>query len=148
MRALKYWLPVAMVIGIMYYFSTDDFSADNSRSMIERIYLWFSPRANNHALANLNYLVRKSAHFSEYALLGVLLYRAYRMDNNARWRFKWALFAFGSAVVWALVDEFHQTFTRTRSGSIWDALLDSTGALFALVIIRLYCATRRTADSR
>lgn len=137
-----------MVIGIMYYFSTDDFSADNSRSMIERIYLWFSPRANDHALANLNYAVRKSAHFIEYSLLGVLLFRAFRMDSNARWRFRWALFAFVSAVGWALVDEFHQTFTRTRSGSIWDSLLDSTGALFALVIIRLYIAARRTPDSR
>jgi VanZ family protein len=41
------------------------------------------------------------------------------------------------SVSWALLDELHQTFTRTRGGSIWDSLLDSSGALFMLIAISI-----------
>jgi VanZ family protein len=132
-RVLWYWFPVAMMFGVMYYFSTDVFSADNTRSVIEKIFLWFSPHASKHAIFTFNYIVRKSAHFTEYAILGALLFRAFRAGDPMRWRFKWALYSFVFSVSWALLDELHQTFTRTRSGSIWDSLLDSSGALFMLV---------------
>jgi VanZ family protein len=119
----------------MYYFSTDVFSADNTRSVIEKIFLWFVPHASKHAMATLNYAVRKSAHFTEYAILGAFLFRAFRADDPMRWRLKWAVYSFVAAGTWALLDEFHQTLTRTRGGSVWDVLLDSTGALFALIVI-------------
>jgi VanZ family protein len=40
--------------------------------------------------------------------------------------------------VWSLLDEFHQTFTRMRGGSIYDSMIDSVGGLFALLAITLY----------
>jgi VanZ family protein len=134
-RIVRYWLPVAAMLAVMYYFSTDVFSADNTRSIIEKIFLWFVPHASKHAMATLNYAVRKSAHFTEYAVLGSFLFRAFRADDPMRWRVKWAVYSFVAAGSWALLDEFHQTLTRTRGGSVWDALLDSTGALFALIVI-------------
>jgi VanZ family protein len=36
-----------------------------------------------------------------------------------------------------LLDEYHQTLTRTRVGSIYDSLIDMAGGLTALLIIRL-----------
>jgi VanZ family protein len=146
-RIIKYWLPVATVFGVMYYFSTDVFSADNTRSVIEKIFRWFVPHASNHTMASFNYVVRKSAHFIEYAVLGALLFRAFREDSPVRWRFRWAFYSFASAGSWALLDEFHQTFTRSRGGSIWDSLLDSSGALFSLAIIALYSIKHRTPRS-
>jgi VanZ family protein len=143
-RIVRYWLPVAAVLGLMYYFSTDVFSADNTRSAIEKIFLWFVPHASHHALAVLNYVVRKSAHFIEYAVLGAFLFRAFRADDQVRWRVKWALYSFLTAGAWALLDEFHQTLTRSRGGSIWDSLLDSSGALFMLVAISIVYRTPRS----
>ena len=134
-RIVRYWLPVAALLAVMYYFSTDVFSADNTRSVIEKVFLWFVPHAGKHALATLNYVVRKSAHFTEYAILGAFLFRAFRADAPMRWRLRWAVYSFLAAGSWALLDEFHQTLTRTRGGSVWDVLLDSTGALFALIVI-------------
>jgi VanZ family protein len=136
-RILWYWLPVAMMFGVMYYFSTDVFSADNTRSVIEKIFLWFSPHASKHTMATFNYVVRKSAHFTEYAILGALLFRAFRAGDSVRWRFRWAVYSFVFSVSWALLDELHQTFTRTRGGSIRDSLLDSSGALFMLIAISI-----------
>ena len=134
-RIARYWLPVAAMLAVMYYFSTDVFSAENTRSTIERVFLWFFPHANKHALVTLNYVVRKSAHFTEYAILGAFLFRAFRADDPARWRLRWLIYSLAGAASWALLDEFHQTLTRTRGGSIWDVLLDASGALFALIVI-------------
>src|SRR4030095_565050 len=134
-RVVWYWLPVAMMFGVMYYFSTDVFSADNTRNVFERIFLWFSPHASKQAILTFNYFLRKSAHFTEYAILGGLLFRAFRAGNPIRWRFKWALYSFVFAAAWALLDELHQSFTQKRGGSILDSVLDSRGAPFMLVII-------------
>lgn len=134
-RIIWYWLPVAMMFGLMYYFSTDVFSADNTRNIFERIFLWFSPNASKRSILTFNYFLRKSAHFTEYAILGGLLFRAFRSGDPLRWRFKWAVQSFVFAAIWALLDELHQSFTRKRGGSIWDSLLDSSGALFILITI-------------
>lgn len=146
-RIIKYWLPVAVMLGVMYYFSTDVFSADNTRSVIDKIFLWFVPHASKHALGTLNYVVRKSAHFIEYAVLGAFLFRAFRADATERWRLKWACYSFLTAAAWALLDEFHQTLTRSRGGSIWDSLLDSTGALFMLIGVFIVCRTPQSRAS-
>ena len=145
-RIVKYWLPVAAMLAVMYYFSTDVFSADNTRSIIEKIFLWFVPHASKHAMATLNYAVRKSAHFTEYAILGAFVFRAFRADAPMRWRLRWAVYSFLAAGTWALLDEFHQTLTRTRGGSVWDVLVDSSGALFALIMIAVI--SRHSSNSR
>jgi VanZ family protein len=137
-KIVKYWLPVGLMIGAMYYASTDVFSGENTRNIVERLVLWLRPHTSEHALLKVNYLVRKMAHFTEYAVLAALLYRAFRADSLLRWRLRWALYSFGVIVCWALLDELHQTFTRTRGGSIYDSMLDSSGALFMLLMIALF----------
>ena len=141
-KILKYWLPVGLMIGAMYYASTDVFSGENTRNVVERLVLWLRPHTSEHALSKVNYFVRKMAHFTEYAVLAALLYRAFRADSRLRWRLQWALYSFGVVVGWALLDELHQTFTRTRGGSIYDSLLDASGALFMLLMIALFTRNR------
>ena len=143
MRVLKYWLPVLFMVGAMYYASTDVFSGDNTRNVIERIVLWLKPHAREHTLLKINYAVRKLAHFTEYAVLAALLFRAFRADSVLRWRWRWAAYSFGIAFGWALLDEFHQTFTHTRGGSIYDSLLDTSGALVMLLVIWLVNARKQ-----
>lgn len=133
------------MIGVMYYASTDIFSGDNTRSVIEKIILWLRPRTSEHALMKLNFIVRKMAHFTEYAALTALLYRAFRADSIAVWRLRWAVYSFSIAASWALLDELHQQFTRTRGGSIYDSLLDTSGALFMIIMIALF-SLRKKAD--
>ena len=137
-RVIWYWIPVLMTVGVMYYFSTDVLSSSHTRSVIDKVFLRFMPHASNHALGAFNYVVRKCAHVFEYGVLGALLFRAFRGDSPVRWHFRWAFYAFASTALWALLDEFHQTLTRSREGSIWDVLLDSCGALLALTLIASY----------
>ena len=143
-RIIKYWLPVAIALGSMYYFSTDIFSGDNTRSFIKDLLERFMPGVGSATILKVNYVVRKCAHFVEYAILAALLYRAWRADSLVNWRLRWALYSFAMVVGWALIDEYHQTFTRSRGGSIFDVMIDTTGGLFALILIALYTNSRRS----
>jgi VanZ family protein len=141
-RIFKYWLPVAIMLAAMYYFSTDRLSNDTTETVVGKLLMWLSSHMSPVVIATANFTVRKAAHFIEYAALGGLLFRAFRADDPRRWRFRWVAYSLIAAASWAALDEFHQTFTRTRSGSPLDSLLDSSGALFMLLVITFY--TRRT----
>jgi VanZ family protein len=122
-------------------------SGENTRGIIEAVLSWFGYHPGKRVLFKINYFVRMGAHFTEYAVLAVLLFRAFRADSACRWRFKWALYSLAVIVGWALLDEWHQTFTRTRGGSIWDSLLDASGGLFSLLIITVFSIKRQTGAS-
>ena len=82
------------------------------------------------AFALLHLLVRKTAHFSEYALLGAALRQflwtfPLRRPGAAAWL---------AATLYAALDEWHQTFVSGRSGQLWDICIDSAGALFGVFL--------------
>jgi VanZ family protein len=142
-RILRYWLPVFAMIGAMYFLSTDVFSGESTRGMLDVIVRWFRPGISETRIASLNYIVRKAAHFCEYAVLAMLIYRAFRADSRLYWRFTWALYTLLMVVAWASVDELHQSMTHLRGGSVYDSALDASGGLFAIVIIALYSIRRQ-----
>ena len=79
--------------------------------------------------ALLTFLVRKSAHIIAYFVLGILMYRALRI-NIRRWRTRTvASFALLSCSLYAVTDEIHQLFVPGRSGELRDVMIDSIAAL-------------------
>ncbi|MFY9607201.1 MAG: VanZ family protein [Blastocatellia bacterium] len=144
-KVVRYWLPVVAMLLLMYWFSTDALSGENTRGIIESILSWFGYHASPKQLTRINYFVRKGAHFTEYAILAALLFRAFRADSPLRWRLRWSVYSLGVALVWAALDELHQGFTRTRGGSVYDSLLDSSGALFMLIGITIVSRGREKA---
>ena len=77
-------------------------------------------------------LVRKAAHFTEYAVLGALIFGAFpRRGHTAV-----ALTAFAGFLA-AFVDETIQLFAPGRSGQISDVWLDFAGLALAQLILRL-----------
>ncbi len=136
-RFVKYWLPVGVMLGAMYYFSTDVFSGENTRGIVETVLGWIVGHASQHTIARMNHLVRKSAHFIEYAVLASLLFRAFRADSRFAFRLRWFIYSLMIIAAWSLLDELHQTLTRKRGGSIYDSMLDASGGLFALLVIWL-----------
>jgi VanZ family protein len=145
---MKYWIPVALMMSLMYLFSTDLFSSEHTARIIEWIMKLFKDDAGGPDLGETNFAVRKFAHFFEYAVLAVLLFRALRAGDGRRWKISWAAFAFFILAIWSLLDEFHQTFTKTRGGSVYDSMIDSSGGLFALLLITLYCRLKARKQTR
>jgi VanZ family protein len=77
-------------------------------------------------LGTWDFVLRKLAHMTEYAVLAALLARAARNEPRA----------FVLAVAYAVTDELHQSFVRGREGRPLDVAIDAAGALAGLVVWR------------
>lgn len=76
--------------------------------------------------------VRKTAHFTIYCNLGLLLYLFFRtinIDNKRRIGLSVLL-----AFLYACTDETHQLFVAGRSGEFGDVCIDTCGALIGSMI--------------
>ena len=84
---------------------------------------------------DLNFLVRKAAHATEFAVLGVLSASLLpgRGQNGGQWRFAAVLFG----VLVALTDETIQLF-HARTSSVKDVWLDSAGLMVGILVVVLY----------
>lgn len=89
----------------------------------------------------LDYLLEKSAHGLEYAILAALVARAIGSEGAGRWH------AFGLSVLvawlYALSDEYHQSFVPGRAADWSDILFDWLGAVFGAWLWQFTWATRR-----
>jgi VanZ family protein len=132
---LFYWLPPIIWMAAIFYFSTDTFSGGNTGSLFYKIFHAIIPSLTPEQFHPYHLFIRKASHFTEYAILALMLFRAFRAGSSVRWSWRWAIYALVIVAAYALLDEFHQTFTITRGGSIYDSLLDISGGATALLLL-------------
>ena len=87
-------------------------------------------------------LGRKLAHVTEYAVLTALWWRALHALRIGRP----VILAAGIALLYAVTDEFHQTFVDGRQGTPADVLIDSLG--IAIAAAAIYARRRTRGPSR
>jgi VanZ family protein len=121
--------------------STDAFSSEHTASVIEPILRWFYHALTKHQFLVIHHFIRKSAHFSEYFIFCLLLYRGVR-GSRSGWRWSWGLTALFIAAAYSALDEIHQAFVASRTASPYDSLLDSIGAFFAFGLLFLWFRIR------
>lgn len=80
-----------------------------------------------------DFIFKKSAHMFVYAVLYVLLFRAYKITNGNKITGKHYLFPILISLVYALVDEFHQSTVPGRHPTIRDVGYDMLGVLTVLL---------------
>lgn len=136
-RRLSYWLPPLLWMAAIFIFSTDLFAAGNTGGTVAKFLLWLYPTISNEGVQTIHFLVRKAGHFTVYAVLAFLLLRAFRAGSVLRWRRQWALYSFFIVGIYALLDEYHQTFTTSRTGSLYDSLIDLIGGACMLFVLWL-----------
>jgi len=107
-KILKNWIPVLIWAGLIFYLS----SIPNFESGLEQ-----------------DFFLRKVAHILEYAILTFLLLRASGFKNS-----KSIVLAAIIAFLYALSDEYHQTFVLGRKGRVEDVIIDSIGILIASLV--------------
>lgn len=91
-------------------------------------------------------VVRKSAHFSIYGLLGFLtMFSASRFLHRRPWQMG---AAFVVSVLYAAGDEFHQLFVAGRSCEFRDVCIDASGALLGILLMRLILAASARIGAR
>ena len=124
----------------MFFGSTDLMSAEHTSRFLAPILRWLKPDVSPATLAQVHFFVRKAAHVTEYAILTGLLFRAWRGLMGGFWMR--AATALGPALLFALADEFHQSFVVSRTSSLGDVGIDFAGAIVGFAILAL--AQRRS----
>ena len=121
----------------MFVLSTDTFAAEHTGAVLWHVVQGLAPRVTYAQYALLHFLTRKAAHLTEYAILACLLLRACRAGAAESWHWRWAALSFGLVAIFAGLDEYHQAYTQSRTGSMADSVLDMAGGLVALVLLWL-----------
>ncbi|MEO6391071.1 MAG: VanZ family protein [Pyrinomonadaceae bacterium] len=136
--------PLVIWLVIIFFASTGAMASSNTSRIVRPLVLWLYPSISEEGLATIHLIVRKLAHFTEYATLAILAARAFSTSSIILLQRWWFAFAVGLVVLYSLSDEFHQSFVATRTGSIYDSLIDMAGGLAGALI---YWAWRRRRNT-
>ena len=135
------WWPVVLWACFIFTMSTDTFSSEHTRWVFEPILRWLDPSLTANQFELIHHFIRKCAHFTEYFIFCLLLYRGLRGDRKG-WRWTWGIAAFFCAAGYSVLDEIHQAFVASRTASPYDSLLDSIGAFAAFVVLWMWSRRR------
>ena len=145
-RFISRYAPLVLWLAFITIASSDQFSATNTSRFIGPLVLWLFPNTSPQTLDTIHFITRKLAHFSEYALLGLLAARAFRTSPSSLIRENWFKIAAVLVVVYALVDEYHQSFVPSRTASFHDSLIDMAGGLTALIVVYFRVRAKDSAN--
>jgi len=145
MKKILYWIPAVLMMGIIFAFSskTADISGQSSMTISKYIYSVYeritggvkTEEEKLDALETLDHIVRKGAHITEFAMLAAAL--AWPLRKSGLKGYRLAVASIGLAAIYAMTDEFHQTFVPGRSGELKDVGIDTVGALIGYSIFSL-----------
>ena len=85
-----------------------------------------------------HHILRKTGHVLGYGILSVLLFRAWKVtlpENGLRWSWRWTYLAFFCTALVATLDEWHQSYLPSRTGTYRDVILDSAAAIAAQLLL-------------
>ena len=133
---LKYWLPVLAWMFLIFSASSDTLSSQRTSRIIGPLLRWLKPDISEETLYRVQYAVRKAAHMAEYAVLAVLMWRAWRQPvkgDPRPWLWREAGLVLVGCLIYAASDEVHQAFVPSREARIGDVVFDATGAALGLL---------------
>jgi VanZ family protein len=139
---LRAWWPAIAWACVIFTLSTDSFSSEHTANILSPVVRWLFPHLTEDLFNFIHHIIRKSAHFTEYFIFCLLLYRGVRGDRKG-WRWTWGIAALSVAAGYSIMDEIHQAFVVSRTASPYDSLLDSIGAFFAFAALWLWFRVRR-----
>ena len=133
---VRRYLPLLFWMALIFSASTGELSASNTSLIVRPLLLWLFPDISEERIALAHFLVRKAAHFTEYAVLGLLMARAFTGSSQEFLRRRWFAVSLVLIALYALSDEFHQSFVATRTASLFDSMIDTAGGLAGLLWYR------------
>jgi VanZ family protein len=134
-RLIAAFLPMIAVCAVIFWFSSNaaEDSSKQSSAVVDIVKKDMFPELNELDTERdtqivedvISHIVRKTAHFSIYTLLGICAFGGYWFLKKKHMRF---FAAWGTATLYEVSDEIHQYFVPGRSCELRDVCSDSTGA--------------------
>lgn len=134
---LKRWWPALAWAVVISTFSTSLFTSDNTSRIIVPVLHWLFPHAAMATLFEIHHYIRKSAHFTEYFILSLLILHGIRAGRRET-HLKWAVIVVIVVAAYASLDEIHQMFVPGRTPAVHDVMIDTSGGIAAQVIAALF----------
>src|SRR5258708_6826102 len=139
-HALKAWIAATLWLIVIAIESTTYLSAHNTSRILYPL-LHFLFGMNHARFEHWHFYIRKGGHVFGYGLLSILLFRAWRETlpaiENSKWALRWATIAILGTVLVASLDEWHQSFLPSRTGTVRDVILDTCAGIAAQVLVFL-----------
>ena len=133
---LIYWLPVLVWMGLIFYVSHQDSdSTGQNGDIFMFIFNLLNLDPARMVELNVPLYLRKTAHVIEYFILFLLTARLSTQYFNMP---KIAWVSLLVTILYAVSDEFHQTFVPGREGKISDVGIDTIGAILGVVVLALW----------
>ena len=140
-QVLKTWIALILWLIVIAIESTTYLSSHNTGRFLYPI-MHFLFGIDEASFEPYHHFLRKSGHVFGYGLLSILLFRAWRetlpASGGARWTFRWANIAVLGTCMVACLDEWHQSYLPTRTGSVHDVILDTCAGIGAQLALFLY----------
>jgi VanZ family protein len=118
------WVPAFIMMGLIFALSS-------------------LPSSRLPDFGTVDFLIKKGGHATGYALLGLAYFFALPPRLSPGYR---AAVALIMALLFALSDEYHQSFVEGRTSSLRDVMIDCGGATIALVIASVYSSNSRSSS--
>ncbi|EJP6470949.1 teicoplanin resistance protein VanZ [Clostridium sporogenes] len=141
LRKLIWFLPSFIWMTIIFLFSNQHAETSNKNNFIIADAL-IEGKINLFKYIDynfLNFLIRKAAHMTEYFILFMLLYFAFKNTFYKNIKIKVSIIT----ILYACTDEFHQIFIPGREGKIRDVFIDSIGVFVGLFLIYIFKFIRK-----
>lgn len=144
-KKLLRWLLLLLWIAVIFIMSQQTGDKSSSQStFIVNLSSFIGIELNDNYMDIATLVVRKSAHFTEYLILFVLVYRVIILYMNKRQAKVGAiLFVFG----YACLDEFHQSFIAGREAAIKDVIIDTCGGIIGAFLTIQWEKVKRVLKS-
>jgi len=110
-------------MGVIFSFSGESFASSRTMAVLQYCNRLFHLSLTWETLLLLNEVIRKTAHFGNYFVLGLLVYRA-MAGSLCRFDVRSACWTMLIGLLYALSDEYHQSFNPSRTPSLYDSGLD------------------------
>lgn len=145
-KTVKYWIPVVLWMSVTLTLSTGLFSGDNTSRIITPILKFLIPSISPHQIQLLHLIIRKSAHITEYFIMSLLLFRAFRRNSTEKHLWRWVLSSVLVFTLFAVSDEIHQSIVVTRTASIIDVLIDVLGGVIGQCVCIIFYYHRQRSN--
>lgn len=142
------YAPLLLWIGVIFFLSSPEGSFSETSRIVGPLLNFFFPNMPEATKAIIHGYVRKTAHFTEYAVLAFLAARAFSGSAShilQKWRYILALIL---VAVIASLDELNQSFEASRTGSVWDVAIDISGGLVMIVVLWIFHSRKSNAQVR
>ena len=133
---LRAWWPAIVWIGLIAFESTDFFSAQNTGTVLYALLTRLFGDINFHNFLVFHHYLRKTGHVVGYGMLSLLLLRGWRatLGRDPALLLRTALLSWLGTVCVAAMDEWHQSFIPSRTGTVRDVTLDTVAGVFFLLV--------------